>query len=162
MPVGIEELTNILHMSISPVALISGVGLLLLSMNNRLGRTIDRVRALSEKLQSADEDEVARISLQVWILYKRSKILRLAISLATVSILFASVIAFCLFAMYSFHARLYALVMTLWGLGIASFVVSLILFIHDSTLTLRALKLNVSDLATRFRVTGKGQDIESG
>lgn len=35
----IDQVTSVLQMSISPVALVSGVGLLLLSMTNRVGRT---------------------------------------------------------------------------------------------------------------------------
>ena len=42
-----ETLIRILHASISPVALISGVGLLILSMTNRFARVTDRLRELA-------------------------------------------------------------------------------------------------------------------
>ncbi len=143
--VGTDQLIKILQMSIAPVALVSGVGLLLLSMTNRLGRTIDRTRELSERPRPEDRDEQERVSVQIRILYRRSKILRASIILASLSILFASVIVFCLFAMYSFHASLHALVLVLWGLGIGSLVLSLVFFIHDITLNLRALGLIVRE-----------------
>ena len=38
----LKDLLPVLQVAIGPVILISGVGLLLLSMTNRLGRTIDR------------------------------------------------------------------------------------------------------------------------
>ena len=41
------DLVPILQMAVGPVILISGVGLLLLSMTNRLGRVIDRSRLLA-------------------------------------------------------------------------------------------------------------------
>ncbi len=142
---GTEELTIILQMSIAPVALISGVGLLLLSMTNRLGRTIDRARALAQQIRAGDAHEHDRLAVQIRILYRRSRILRLSIVFATVSILCASVIVLWLFAMYSFHARLYVLVMILWLLAIASLLASLVLFIHDITVSLGALRLNIGE-----------------
>ncbi|WP_345111750.1 DUF2721 domain-containing protein [Candidatus Villigracilis vicinus] len=42
----IQELIPVLQTAIGPVILISGVGLLLLSMTNRLSRVIDRARNL--------------------------------------------------------------------------------------------------------------------
>ena len=49
----ISDLVTILQTAISPVILISGVGLLLLTMTNRLGRTIDRSRGLSDETEKA-------------------------------------------------------------------------------------------------------------
>ena len=45
----VVEVTKILQTSISPVVLISGIGLLVLSMTNRFARTTDRARALSKR-----------------------------------------------------------------------------------------------------------------
>ena len=41
-----QNFIQFLQACITPVALISGVGLLLLTITNRLGRTIDRTRQL--------------------------------------------------------------------------------------------------------------------
>jgi hypothetical protein len=60
-----------------------------------------------------------------------------------VSILLASVVALCLFAMYYFGISLRAVVTTLWGAAIVCLVVSLMYLVHDVTLTLRALKLHL-------------------
>ncbi len=141
----VEELTRILQLSITPVALISGVGLLLLSMTNRLGRTIDISRNLSRELQKVETGSAERqaLEVQIRILYKRSRNLRLAITYASISILFASLIIFCLFAISYLQLQLTHLVLSLWGLGIISLVLSIIYFIHDITLTLHALKLNL-------------------
>ena len=42
-----------LQLSIGPVILISGIGLILLSMTNRFGRVIDRARHLTRDLHGA-------------------------------------------------------------------------------------------------------------
>ena len=40
----VHDIVPVLQIAIGPVILISGVGLLLLTMTNRLGRAIDRAR----------------------------------------------------------------------------------------------------------------------
>jgi hypothetical protein len=141
--IGIDELTRVLQLSISPVALISGVGLLLLSMTNRLARTIDTIRELSKEMDSATPVQAKNITLQIRIIYKRSRLLQSSITLASVSVLCTGMIVFCLFAIYSLHVPLYVLVMWLWGVGLGALVVSLALFVHDVTLSLAALKHEV-------------------
>ena len=47
-----KELIPLLQTAIGPVILISGVGLLLLSMTNRFGRIIDRSRILAHEMRS--------------------------------------------------------------------------------------------------------------
>ena len=72
----VAPLARILQLSITPVALISGVGLLLLSMTNRLGRVIDRARHLAQ-LSPADQDTGAELR----VLYRRARLLQGAIAL---------------------------------------------------------------------------------
>ena len=56
----LTELIPILQIAIGPVILISGVGLLLLSMTNRLGRAIDRARILRQELRAGVSGDEAR------------------------------------------------------------------------------------------------------
>jgi uncharacterized oligopeptide transporter (OPT) family protein len=139
----LEHLSKILQMSLSPVALISGVGLLLISMNSRIGRAIDRARALTDEPAPADEAARQQRDIQIRILYRRAVILRRSITLASLSILFAAIVALCLLAMYILGLTLDVYVMSLWGLAIGCLVVSLGLLLQDVTLTLQALRLNV-------------------
>lgn len=145
---GTDQLMRVLQMSISPVALISGVGLLLLSMTNRVGRTTDLVRALAKDARVAGEQEREVISIQIRILYQRSQTLSVSIGLAVASILCTSVIAFCLFAIAFFHLELEMLVMALWIGGMAALIASLCLFLRDNMLILRALRHEVSKHVT--------------
>jgi hypothetical protein len=138
---GIDQVTRVLQMSISPVALISGVGLLLLSMTNRVGRTTDLVRALAREARAARPQEREVISEQIRILYQRSNTLSLSIGLAVTSILSTTVSIFCLFAISFFSLRLELVVMALWIGGMAALIASLGLFLRDNMLILRALRL---------------------
>ena len=53
----VRELIPVLQVAIGPVILISGVGLLLLTMTNRYGRTIDRARHLVRELRECSEPD---------------------------------------------------------------------------------------------------------
>ena len=95
----IQYLIQLMQSLISPVVLISGVGLLLLSLTNRLGRVIDRSRILVKELDNDKENfEIKKI--QISVLYKRSRILRTSITFISFSILFSSLMILLLFLGY--------------------------------------------------------------
>ena len=83
----ISELLPILQMAIGPVILISGVGLLLLSMTNRYARVIDRARQLADALRDFPKAHNRQLSEQLRILSRRARLVRASITLATVSVL---------------------------------------------------------------------------
>jgi len=137
------ELTGILQASISPVALISGVGLLLLSMTNRFGRTADRARALAAQLRTARPEEQASLDVQIRILYRRSGILRAAILLASASILFASLLTVTLFVSFLAGATIQDYAAMLFAMSFLGLIASVLLFMKDMSLALEALRLEV-------------------
>ena len=89
------ELVPVLQTAIGPMILISGVGMLLLNMTNRLGRTIDRSRHLVELLKKCDEDERRRYKQQLDILWRRAQLLQSAIALIATSALLAALLVIC-------------------------------------------------------------------
>jgi Protein of unknown function (DUF2721) len=137
------ELTGILQASISPVALISGVGLLLLSMTNRFGRTADRARLLAAQLRTAAPQERDYLDNQIRILYRRSGILRAAILLASASILFASLLAVALFLAFLVGTTIRDFAVLLFAMSFLGLIASVVLFIEDMRLALAALRLEV-------------------
>jgi hypothetical protein len=135
----LDNLTHVLQASISPVALLSGVGLLILSLTNRLGRVMDRLRALLDqrrKLGTAD----AHIDEQVTVLHQRARIVRGSITAAVLCVLLASVIVLLLFTIAVFGTPLELLVIALFAVSLVSLIVSLVLFIIDMNLALKAVQ----------------------
>ena len=57
------SVVEVLTASIAPVVVISGVGLLLLSITNRYGRAIDRARLLARGLEESDPESARRRNL---------------------------------------------------------------------------------------------------
>ena len=139
----VADLVPILQMAVGPVILISGVGLLLLSMTNRLGRVIDRARLLAEARRKAERADRSRFSSQLEILSRRARLIRAAIIFATVSLLMACVLIVALFLAALMHLEIGALVILLFIGCMASLIASLVAFIADLNLSLVALKLEI-------------------
>jgi len=134
----LENLTAVLQASISPVALVSGVGLLILSFSNRLGRVMDRLRALLEQRRAASAAD-ARVDAQINVLHRRAEIVRGSLAAATTCVLLASALVLVLFSMAVFGGRREMLVLGLFASSILSLTVSLALFILDLNQSLRAV-----------------------
>ncbi|MDP4185569.1 MAG: DUF2721 domain-containing protein [Bacteroidota bacterium] len=68
---------EIINSAIAPIALISGVGLILLSLVNRLSRVIDRYRSLIAELKEDLPVSLKEIKTrELDIMHKRAKLLR--------------------------------------------------------------------------------------
>src|SRR5579859_4218563 len=79
----LTDLIPVLQIAVGPVILISGAGLVLLSMTNRLGRAIDRARILKEELPAHSAAEQPNTRAQLRILRRRAQLLRQAIILVS-------------------------------------------------------------------------------
>ena len=139
----VDELIPVLQVAIGPVILISGVGLLLLSMTNRFGRIIDRSRILAAQVRGDNEIERRRALVQVDILWRRAILLRRAITFASISVLLAAVLVIVIFAAALRHADIGALIATLFGGCLAALIASLIAFISEINQSLLALRLDL-------------------
>lgn len=141
-----EEITSfvkLLQSTISPVALISGVGLILLSLTNRLARTIDRSRGMVAELENENVIDKDKKRLQLKILYKRSVILRYSIGAISLSILSSSLIILVLLLMNLFSANLEWLGIIFFIISIAGIILSAIFLFIDVSLTLKAIEFEI-------------------
>lgn len=137
----IQNLIQLMQSAISPIILISGVGLLLLSFTNRLGRIIDRSRYLAKEKENGNQSEI--IPIQINILYKRGKILRTAITSIVITILLASLMILLLLFGYFTNWDIKFFFLGFFIVAIISLILSVILFLTDITISLKALKIQV-------------------
>ncbi|MGO9244858.1 MAG: DUF2721 domain-containing protein [Verrucomicrobiia bacterium] len=144
----VAQLIPVLQTAIGPMILISGVGLLLLTMTNRLARTIDRARATARELADASEENRGKGRKQLRVLWRRAHLIRLSIALASASALFAAILIIVLFLTAILQLENAWLICALFIVCLASLIGSLFVFIHDINQALAALKLelNAEDL----------------
>jgi hypothetical protein len=130
--------------SIAPVIMISGVGLLLLSMTNRYSRVIDRARDLVKDIDVIQEPQRPQLLLEeLQIIYRRARILRLAIILASFSILFVAVTVLSLFGEQVLGLPVDYFSVPCFGLSLIAFLGALYFFIRDVGVSLTALELSI-------------------
>ena len=139
-----QNLIPTLQVAIGPVILISGVGLLLLSMTNRLGRAIDRSRALAEAYRKGTDDDRARVKGQMDVLWKRAKLIRASIVCASAAVLLVAVLIIFLFVGTLLNWSIWPVIAGVFGSCMALVIVSMVYFIRDINLSLHALKLEMS------------------
>lgn len=135
----LEQLIPVLQIAIGPVILVSGVGLLILSMTNRLGRTIDRSRELVELRRRAGDDERIRIELQLGILWRRARLLRTAITLSGFAVLLDSWLMILLFLGALVKLRVAEVLALAFVACMLALIGSILYFLRDIHLALQAL-----------------------
>jgi hypothetical protein len=139
----LSQLIPVLQVAIGPVILISGVGLLLLTLTNRFGRAVDRSRQIGREMREATEAERGGLAGQVEILFLRARVIRLSIIMAALSVLLASVLIIVLFLTALMRLEVGLAITMLFILCLTSLIVSLGAFIRDIQLSLKALRLEL-------------------
>jgi hypothetical protein len=142
----IHEIVPVLQVATGPVILISGIGLLLLTMTNRLGRTIDRARQLCRDLPESNGEKRSQNLTQINIIYRRAKVIRWSIALAGFSVLLVSALIILLFVAALLDLEAGMFVVLLFIASMASLFASLVAFLYDINLALHALRLELKSV----------------
>ena len=141
----ITGLITFLQACITPVALISGVGLLILTLTNRLGRIIDKVRSIRSELDDSSVKRIDEKKIQISILYQRAKLIRNAIALITCSIISSGLIILVLAITLLGKIDIHVLGYFFFCLSIIFFIISAGYFFYDVLLSLKAIKLEIKE-----------------
>jgi len=145
------ELVTMLQSSVAPCILISGAGLLLLTLGNRLPRPIDRTRHICNQIKANPGPEGDVFRRQIKIYYKRCHLLKNAIACNVIGIGAVATVILMLFV-----SSLFTLSMAMWisicfVLALFSIISSLIFFLRDISLTLKSLEIEVKETGASVR-----------
>jgi GAF domain-containing protein len=142
------SVVQILTESIAPVIVISGVGLLLLSISNRYGRAIDRARLLMRELESsnADSAEIRHLEQQLHHTHQRARLLRASMTYSSASIFFVTLTVLALFADQVFRLQVDFFALPFFALCLISLVISIYYSIRDISVSLAALEMQLSSV----------------
>jgi hypothetical protein len=94
----VASIAHSIQLSVAPVFLLSGIGVLLGVLTNRLVRIVDRARAFEEKFATASGDEAGALRRRLKVLAKRARLINGSITLATISALLVAIVVALLFA----------------------------------------------------------------
>jgi hypothetical protein len=141
----LSELIPVLQTAIGPVVLISGVGLLILSLTNRLGRVVDRGRYLAGELRTAADSKHPGIAQQLKSISRRASLLRRAIVFAVLCVLSAAILIISLFFAAALKLEITWLIGVLFICALASLIFGLIDFLRELNQALLAFRLEIGE-----------------
>jgi hypothetical protein len=145
--VSIDDTIRILQVAVAPVILISGVGLLLLTMTNRLARVADRWRSLAAEIRVAQGPARSRALAQLRVFRRRAVHLHRAIELATFAVLLTAILVIVLFFAALTKSEVGVLIVAaLFAASMVSLIGALAEFLRDVHDALVALELELGDL----------------
>jgi type IV secretory pathway VirB6-like protein len=148
----LSSLLPIIQLAITPVILISGMGALMITLTNRMARVVDRTRELAEKIPDADAEERKHLEDQLTIMWRRTLMIRRAVTTNGLSMLVSCLLIVALFAAAMFGWNMRIVVLLLFAASVALLTASLVDFLRDIFISLHALKLQV-DRARRKPAT---------
>jgi len=94
-----ENVAKLIQLALGPVFLISGVGITLSMLTQRLARIVDRARTLEEQRErTSDDHQLKRIDKDLRAIWRRTRYINSAIALATISALLTALVVTLLFA----------------------------------------------------------------
>lgn len=130
MDPSIDTITNNIQLALAPVFLLTAVATLFNAISTRLARTVDRMRAIQEKIQDglvADESVIRHMRIEANEAKIRGRLCTLAIFFVVLSGVFISVTVLELFFFQAGAVRSLKTDYVVWTfvLGLTSFMTSL-------------------------------------
>ena len=139
-PTDIARIAHSIQLSVAPVFLLSGVGVLLGVLTNRLARVVDRARAAAERHASAEGATADELHGQLVQFARRARLMNAAITLSTISALLVAIVVALLFGATFIRFNLATSVALLFIAAMVSLVGALVAFLAEvriATLTIR-------------------------
>ena len=131
---GITSVAHVIQLAVAPVFLLTGVGALLSVLINRLGRVVDRFRALERALPEARDQALASARNEMAILERRARLIHWAIGFCTGCALLVCVVIATLFVGAITETQLPILIATLFIAAMLSLVAGLLCFLREIAL----------------------------
>ena len=134
MQIVAENLTTVSHviqLAVAPVFLLTGVGAILSVLTGRLGRLVDRYRALTE----TQKPLLPKQARELKVLSVRAVWVHWAITLCTVSALFVAIVIGALFVGAVVDINPSRAVSILFILAMTSLIIGLGCFLHEISLS---------------------------
>jgi hypothetical protein len=130
---------------ITPVAMFSAVGLFILTVTNRMARTIDRTRQLINELDKEGCLRYEEKYQEVKIFIGRSRLLRNSIAFIVAGMICTCLMIPTIFIMNFTNIDLSMLGYSLFLIAVISMLVAFIYFFRDVLISLKAIKLEAKD-----------------
>lgn len=138
------DVAHLIQVSLTPVFLISAVGVILNVMTSRLARIVDRARTIEERLHQKDfVGSVPEMHRTLRIAARRARHMNRAITWITVSALFISLVVISLFVNAFLRWDLSEFIVVLFILTMFTLAASLLEFLIEVRIATATLRIGI-------------------
>lgn len=135
----VATLAQVIQLAVAPVFLLAGVGTTLNVLATRIGRIIDRARALEDRLPHATPERVEEMHELLRVLSKRASLINRAIGLSVMCGLLVSLVVAALFVSSSLNVDLDVPIAIVFVLALLSLAAALVYFLREVILATSTL-----------------------
>jgi len=137
-----ENVAKLIQLALGPVFLISGVGITLNMLTQRLSRIVDRARSLEERRErTGDEVQLKRIDKDLRVIWRRTRYINSAIALATISALLTALVVTLLFASEFTPLSVGAIIAIMFVSSMVSLSTAFIMFLLEVRIATNTLRI---------------------
>jgi Protein of unknown function (DUF2721) len=139
-PSHISDIAGVIQLAVAPVFLLAGVGTTLNVLATRIGRIIDRARAMEERLPNASGEVARDLRERLRVLAERATLIQRAIVLCVVCGLLVSLVVTALFVSSSLKVNLTTPIGIMFVGALLSLAAALVYFLREVFLATNSLQ----------------------
>ena len=139
----VVDIAHAIQLALAPVFLLSGIGVMLGVLTNRLARIVDRARRVEESLRQATAPDIPEARAQLRIASRRTRYINVSITLCTIAALLIALVVALLFSSTFVPISLAVYVAALFVVAMAALVGALVSFLIEVRIATAALRIGV-------------------
>ena len=138
------DVAHLIQVALTPIFLISAIGVTLNVLTNRLARIVDRARAMESQVSHPDYRPEGRdLHEALGVLARRARYINAAITLITLSALFIALVVVMLFVNAFAHWELSAFIAILFILSMLALAGALTAFLIEVRIATKTLRIGI-------------------
>lgn len=140
------DIAHLIQVALTPIFLISAIGVTLNVLTSRLARIVDRARAMEERLLRPDYvQDGGDLQAQLKILARRSRWINAAITLITLSALFIALVVVMLFVNAFLRWDLSVFIACMFILSMLTLAAALLAFLIEVRIATLNLRIGIAE-----------------
>jgi len=138
------DVAHLIQVALTPIFLISAIGVTLNVLTSRLARIVDRARVMESQVSHPDYRPEGRdLNEALSVLARRARYINAAITLITLSALFIALVVVMLFVNAFAHWELSAFIAILFILSMLSLAAALTAFLIEVRIATKTLRIGI-------------------
>jgi CBS domain containing-hemolysin-like protein len=141
------DIAHLIQVALTPIFLISAIGVTLNVLTSRLARIVDRARAMENEARQTDSRNPRDLHAALRILERRARYINAAITLITISALFIALVVVMLFVNAFLRWDLSAFIASMFILSMLALAAALLSFLIEVRIATTTLRIGIEAAA---------------